>query len=762
MVTGDSIEAAIAVAKKCNILVFPTKNKNQKREIDNKVAILDVEGNNNNQKKNLKWTYYYLDNNNNNQKSSNTKSSRTMTTDRILSSGIPLVATGSAVEYVVSSKQRDETNNNKHGKDELKLIHRNWHKFQIFARASPHQKVLVASGFKRIGKKILMCGDGVNDVAAMKVADCGVALLNGFGDHSATTVLGDNNRVIDIENERRLRQLNKRSIGSNRRQKKKQNNNRKDIVKEKLNQALQRTKMNAAKHQGTKNTTNPESVELTFSEHMSTIVKVMGEERKRTAVLQKGGSGAAKILAQEDKQIVMNEEEETGMNKKSNKNRNDNTITDNEDEKYYNDDIKLGEASLVSSFSCLRPAIDGIESMLRYSIASTAHMQAMYHKVAQSGITSALTYLVLFGQQYSYGKHMGFVELILFMLQSEMCNLASCTPRPKLPVVVSSNQKTTKVLPESCINLRSILSVTAQSILHVLTLNMGISVAKDLETKYKEPDPRQRLIQVAEDGRNTLLLLSSKTTSSSSQQQQQKPIMHLLRDALVEAPVLLPEDKENSQIPAIVRMFQRKPFRPNYITNIHFLHSVWTMGTNLLVNHVGYPYCGRVLEHRTLIVAIGLPLFLTAILLMEGIPKVNTLLELRLLSTTATDGSSSDTTQLKSQLRLLMILAIDLFGCYITTFLCKLKQEQQQDDTNTIFNNLLKSSRIHQEEEIVKKDDDNDDDDDNTTTTTDAAEEEEKLLKEESDENASLVRIMMSSMGMIFLHSTAKTLESQQ
>lgn len=52
-------------------------------------------------------------------------------------------------------------------------------KYTVFGRVSPEQKRELVAALKQNGHTVCMTGDGVNDVLAMKEANCGVAMING-------------------------------------------------------------------------------------------------------------------------------------------------------------------------------------------------------------------------------------------------------------------------------------------------------------------------------------------------------------------------------------------------------------------------------------------------------------------------------------------------------------------------------------------------------------------------------------------------------
>jgi len=75
---------------------------------------------------------------------------------------------------------------------------------KIWARMSPEDKEAVLRALKEQGYHTLMCGDGANDVGALKQAHVGVALLSGFGGAN-TTKEGEKMSIEETPEEKRAR-----------------------------------------------------------------------------------------------------------------------------------------------------------------------------------------------------------------------------------------------------------------------------------------------------------------------------------------------------------------------------------------------------------------------------------------------------------------------------------------------------------------------------------------------------------------------------
>ena len=63
------------------------------------------------------------------------------------------------------------------------MIHEAVREYTVFGRVKPEQKKEIVESLHRSGRKAAMTGDGVNDILAMKEADCSIAM--GAGSEAA-------------------------------------------------------------------------------------------------------------------------------------------------------------------------------------------------------------------------------------------------------------------------------------------------------------------------------------------------------------------------------------------------------------------------------------------------------------------------------------------------------------------------------------------------------------------------------------------------
>jgi hypothetical protein len=442
----------------------------------------------------------------------------------------------------------------------------------------------------------------------MKTADVAVALLNGFGAEGA-----DMNFQIDTDNERRKQKLAKKTIGSNRqnsvaRQNRTDASNSPAQAQTRISAEIEEAQKAIAGRIAARNRQDSIGQNIQYNlqdikDMVSASIKANMNERRRAKQLSLGGGEAARILAEET--------------------RTDSGISEDKEEEDM-PMIKPGEASLVASFSCLRPSIDGVDSMLRTAVACAASTLSIQQSITLDSLMASYNMATLYRRGFRYGEYMWLVELITDDLIDWKSYSASCTARPRLP------QSRTLRPPTSMFHPSSIFPTLAQAVIHLTSMTVGVNYGSKLQSAFaeKKKGPIIRSFQTAQSGKLTKLANAFASQSKSKDQEEEK-----------------------------TGIFGRPPFRPNYETNILFTFSVLQATVSSLINHKGTPFYGSILESRPLCLSAGVTVLFAIACMTETFPFLNDFLELRRMPSR------------QSKLAILSIAFADVALCLLCRFI---------------------------------------------------------------------------------------------
>ncbi|EED95465.1 cation transport ATPase [Thalassiosira pseudonana CCMP1335] len=410
MLTGDDLYASISAAKKAGIFPQPLAN----------VHVLKV-----NASGTLEWEM--------NEQVRELSVSNARKIHRDISRGRSvLAATGNAVSAILSETEVSRVNEYLRGQ----LLHQ----ASLIASASPDDKLtfvqwLKHSRDKRVANRVLVCGDGVNDIAAMREADVSVAMLSGFG-HESEADESD----VDV-----------RPAASAR-------------IQLRIKKGLHKLQQNNSSNDPPVHAT---PLDVTFSS--------IQEELRRYKELKKGGSGAAKIL------------EDEARLRRSLQQKADIDAPANEISIYESDgsdsSIKAGEACLASSVTLLRPCISGVETLVRTGVAAAACSISLYRKVVLNCMLSCYNLATLYKNGLRYGKWMWQMELAFIVFTERASFMSSSTPRPRLVADVRP--------ATSPFDTAEVISTACQAIIHIVTLTLAVRHGNKLESFFLKSSPFQ-------------------------------------------------------------------------------------------------------------------------------------------------------------------------------------------------------------------------------------------------------------------------------
>jgi len=357
--------------------------------------------------------------------------------------------------------------------------------FKIFARMSPDAKETVIENLHGVGHLCLMCGDGANDVGALKQADVGVALLSGFGDvnvdkgedgaNKPNKAGGPTAMISQFELDK-IKALSVKEIKGKIRELGAEPDNFKDIsTKDDLVQLYRSKAISTAVATHDKQNALELRKEKMADAKKTQQEKMADKQRRmalRVAELEAAGESWAQFKAMKE----FMSEEMAEANKIKEKNRAKQGVAnsaahmvagmeDMEDGELPM--VKIGDASIAAPFTSKMPSIRSCVDIIRQGRCTLVTTLQMYQILALNCLISSYSLSVLYLDGVKYGDTqmtaMGLLMSVTFMSVSRSKPLDKLSPvRPLTSIFHPS----------------SLFSLIGQFIVHLGTMYYAVMSAK--------------------------------------------------------------------------------------------------------------------------------------------------------------------------------------------------------------------------------------------------------------------------------------------
>lgn len=328
------------------------------------------------------------------------------------------------------------------------VIWKNMHHIRVFARMTPELKEKVLTCLKKNGHHTLMCGDGGNDVGALKQAHIGVALLGGFGSANADkSITGGASKfqkenTVTVSTREELLKLHASVLKKRLVQKQvdfskcKDKNDYVELLLESEKKAADELKNKVVVKK-----VNPLVKKVPTKEEREELMRVKTaaieadvrerEARGESFARIKAIAAFAKREAAEGKRL---QGERTGAKGFAN-------FANNAAMHQYMDDfedgevpmVKLGDASIASPFTSRAPSIKGCVDIIRQGRCALVTTMQMYQILAVNCLISSYSLSVLYLDKVKYANS----QLMALGMISTVASvtLSRATPLPNLSPV---------------------------------------------------------------------------------------------------------------------------------------------------------------------------------------------------------------------------------------------------------------------------------------------------------------------------------------